>query len=78
MQAWVQDAAVRRSRARHFVFVMTFVVAVLRGLDIELPAQSDITEADLTAASAGRTIRLERGYAIRRARFLPEASSRSG
>ena len=58
MQAWVQDAAVRRSRARHFVFVMTFVVAVLRGLDIELPAQSDITEADLTAASAGRTIRL--------------------
>jgi stage II sporulation protein D len=40
------------------VFVVAFVVAVLRGLDIELPAQSDITEADLTAASAGRTIRL--------------------
>src|SRR6187455_2109252 len=54
----MQDAAVRRSPARHVVFVATFVVAVLHGLDVELPAQSDISEADLSAASAGRTIRL--------------------
>src|SRR5215470_3577694 len=58
MQARVQDAAVRRSRTRFFVFFVTFVVAVLRGLDIELPAQSEISEADLVAASPGRTIRL--------------------
>ena len=37
---------------------VTFVVGVLCGLDIELPAQSDIIEADLTVASAARTIRL--------------------
>jgi len=36
---------------------VTFVVVVL-GLDIALPAQSDVSEADLTAASTGRTIRL--------------------
>src|SRR5262245_38014230 len=58
MQAWVQDAAVRRSRTRRFVFLVTFVLGLLPGLDIELPAQSEINEADLTAASAGRTIRL--------------------
>jgi len=58
LQTRMQDAAVRRSPARHVVFVATFVVAVLHGLDVELPAQSDISEADLSAASAGRTIRL--------------------
>jgi stage II sporulation protein D (peptidoglycan lytic transglycosylase) len=42
----------------YFVFFVTFVVGLLRGLDIELPAQSEITEADLAGASAGRTIRL--------------------
>jgi len=41
----------------YFVFFAAFVVVVL-GLDIALPAQSDITEADLISASAGRTIRL--------------------
>jgi stage II sporulation protein D len=40
------------------VFFATFMVGVLRSLDIGLPAQSDITEADLAAASKGRTIRL--------------------
>ena len=57
MQSRLQDAAVRRSRTR-FAFFVTFVVAFLHALDVELPAQSDITEADLSAASAGRTIRL--------------------
>ena len=42
----------------YFVFFVTFVVVFLRELDVELPAQSEVTEADLTAASAGRTIRL--------------------
>jgi stage II sporulation protein D len=42
----------------YFVFFVTFVVGVLRELDIDLPAQTEITEADLTAVSAGRTIRL--------------------
>jgi SpoIID/LytB domain protein len=49
---------VRRSSTLYFVFFVTFVVGVLRGLDIDLPAQSEITDADLVAASAGRTIRL--------------------
>ena len=40
------------------MFVVTFVVGLLRELDIDLPAQSEIAEGDLTAASAGRTIRL--------------------
>jgi len=40
------------------VFFVTFVVVFLRELDVELPAQSEVTEAHLTAASAGRTIRL--------------------
>jgi len=42
----------------YFAFFVTFVVAFFRGLDIELPAQSEFTEADLTAAGTGRTIRL--------------------
>jgi stage II sporulation protein D (peptidoglycan lytic transglycosylase) len=42
----------------YFVFFVSFAVAFLRELDIELPAQSEFTEADLTAASGGRTIRL--------------------
>jgi len=66
MQPGLQDAAVRRSRTKngtrrtflYFVSFVTFVVAVLGGLDVELPAQTEFTEADLTAASAGRTIRL--------------------
>jgi stage II sporulation protein D len=47
-----------RSMCFHFVFFVTFVVTFLRGLDVSLPAQVDVTEADLTAASAGRTIRV--------------------
>jgi stage II sporulation protein D (peptidoglycan lytic transglycosylase) len=42
----------------YFVFSVTFVVGIIRELDIELPAQSDIAEADLAGASAGWTIRL--------------------
>jgi stage II sporulation protein D len=41
----------------YFVFVVTFVVVFLRGLD-ETLAQTDVTEADLIAASAGRTLRI--------------------
>jgi len=40
------------------VFFVTFVVGFLCELDIGLPAQSEIAEADLMAASAARTIRL--------------------
>jgi len=40
------------------VFVVTFVGALLRGLDVTLPAQADITEADLAAASGGRILRI--------------------
>ena len=40
------------------MFFATFVVGILRGLDVKLPAQSDITETDLAGASASRTIRL--------------------
>jgi stage II sporulation protein D (peptidoglycan lytic transglycosylase) len=64
MQAGLQDAAVTPSRLTTkpiflcVVFFVTFVVAFFRGLDIELPAQSEVTESDLTAASGGRTIRL--------------------
>jgi stage II sporulation protein D len=64
MHPRLQDTAVRRSKGEtrriflYFVFFVTFVVGFLRELDIELPAQSEFTEADLTAASAGRTIRL--------------------
>ena len=57
MQARLPDAAVKRIFL-YFVFFVTFVVGFVRGLDIELPAQSEISEADLTAASTGRTIRL--------------------
>ena len=42
----------------YFVFFVTFVVAFLRGLDVTLPAQADITEADLAAASGGRILRI--------------------
>ena len=58
MQARVQDSPVTRPTLLYFVFFVTFVVGFLPELDIELPAQSEITEADLTAASGGRTIRL--------------------
>ena len=42
----------------NFVFFVSFVVTLLRGLDVSLPAQTDVTEPDLTAASAGRTLRV--------------------
>jgi SpoIID/LytB domain protein len=42
----------------YFVFFATFVVAFLCGLDVELPAQADITETDLVAASAGHALRI--------------------
>jgi stage II sporulation protein D (peptidoglycan lytic transglycosylase) len=42
----------------NFVFFVTFVVVLLRGLDVSLPAQGEVSETDLTAASAGRTIHL--------------------
>jgi stage II sporulation protein D (peptidoglycan lytic transglycosylase) len=64
MQPRLQDTPVRRPKGAtrriflYFVFSVTFVVAFLRELDVELPAQSEFTEADLAAASAGRTIRL--------------------
>ena len=57
LQPRLPDAAVRQIFL-YFVFFVTFVVVFLRELDIELPAQSEFTESDLTAASAGRTIRL--------------------
>jgi stage II sporulation protein D len=41
----------------HFVFVASFVVVLLRGLDRTF-AQSDVSEADLIAASGGRTVRI--------------------
>ena len=41
----------------YFVFIATFVVIFFRGLDTTL-AQTDVTEADLTAASHGRTLRI--------------------
>jgi SpoIID/LytB domain protein len=43
---------------KNFVFFAAFVVVFLRGLDAALPAQTDITEADLTAASSGRILRI--------------------
>src|SRR5262245_61029517 len=64
MQARVQDSAVRptkdatRRMFLSFVFVVAFVVTFFRGLDIDLPAQTEINEADLVAVSTGRTIRL--------------------
>jgi stage II sporulation protein D len=57
MQAGLQDAPVRRIFL-YFAFFVTFVVGFLLELDIDLPAQSEVTETDLTAASGGRTIRL--------------------
>jgi stage II sporulation protein D len=54
-----KNAKVGRRRALFcFVFFVIFVVAFLRGLDVTLPAQADITEADLAAASGGRILRL--------------------
>src|SRR5437879_8807206 len=41
----------------YFVFFATFVVAILCGLDAKLPAQADVTEADLTASNS-RTLRI--------------------
>ena len=41
----------------YFVFIATFLVIFFRGLDTTL-AQTDVTEADLTAASHGRPLRI--------------------
>jgi SpoIID/LytB domain protein len=39
-------------------FLVAFVAAFLCGLGTTIPAQSEITEADLTSTSAGRTLRI--------------------
>jgi len=56
-----KDTKGTKVRARriffYFVFSVTFVVVFLRGLDTAL-AQTDVTEADLIAASGGRTLRI--------------------
>lgn len=46
-----------KTQRRYFVFFVTFVVVFLRGLDRTF-AQTDITEADLIAASDGRVLRI--------------------
>lgn len=43
---------------RGFVFIVTFVAIVLCVLDSDVPAQTEVTDADLIAASAGRTVRI--------------------
>jgi stage II sporulation protein D len=40
------------------VFFVTFVASILCGRGTILPAQTDVTETDLIAASAGRTLRI--------------------
>src|SRR5438552_18385117 len=52
MPAGMQDTSMK-----NFVFFVTFVVIVLRGLDATL-AQTDVSENDLLAASNGRTLRI--------------------
>jgi len=53
-----KDSKVRtRRNVCYFVFFVTFVVVFLRGLDTTL-AQTDISEADLSSASSGRTLRI--------------------
>ena len=56
-----KDATSTKERTRrialYFVFIATFVVVFFRGLDATL-AQTDITENDLLAASAGRALRI--------------------
>ena len=56
MPAGVQDTIVRRT-VLHCVFLATFAVIFLRGLDPTY-AQSDVSETDLIAASGGRTLRI--------------------
>jgi stage II sporulation protein D len=46
------------TKGTKFVFFALFLVIFLRGLDITLPAQADISEAELAAASRGRTLRI--------------------
>ncbi len=46
-----------RGTCSYFVFFVTFVVMLVRGLDATL-AQADVTDADLIAVSSGRTLRI--------------------
>ena len=52
------QARLQKSTVKSFVFFVIFVVACLCGLDATLPAQTDISEADLTAVSGSRTLRI--------------------
>ena len=57
MQAGLQDAAVKTPRKRA-CFCLVFAAIVFVPLATLVPAQSEVAETDLAAASSGRTIRL--------------------
>ena len=57
MPAGLQDAAVKTPRKRA-CFCLVFAVIVFVPLATLVPAQSEVAETDLAAASSGRTIRL--------------------
>jgi len=57
MPAGVQDAPVRHARKRA-CFCLVFAACVFSPFAALVPAQGDVGEAELIAASAGRTIRL--------------------
>ena len=57
MQARVYESSVKNPTKR-ICFCVVFTASVLIPLAVKVPAQGDVAETDLAAASTGRTIRL--------------------